>query len=170
MSRGTIPPENGGAVGVMPAPESGGLLLYRLRGGAPEVLLAHPGGPFWKNRDEGAWTIPKGLVEAGEDPLAAAIREFEEETGISCPAGPFVPLGKVRQRGGKVVYAWAVEGDCEPAALKSNTFQLEWPPRSGALREFPEIDRFGFFSLAEGRRKINAAQRALLEELHDKLS
>lgn len=147
---------------------SAGLLLYRLAGGRPEVLLVHPGGPFFRSRDEGAWSIPKGELEEGEDPLAAARREVEEETGLR-PGGPFLELGSVTQKGGKEVRAWAVEGDCDPAAIRSNTFEMEWPPRSGRKREFPEIDRAAFFALDEARRKINPAQTALLDELEEKL-
>jgi predicted NUDIX family NTP pyrophosphohydrolase len=143
---------------------SAGLLLYRRRADALEVLLVHPGGPFWRRRDEGAWTIPKGEIEPAEEPLAAARREFAEETGLS-PAGPFRPLPPVRQRGGKQVLAWAVEGDCDPAALRSNTFTMEWPPRTGRQVEFPEIDRAEFFALPVARRKINPAQAGWLDAL-----
>jgi predicted NUDIX family NTP pyrophosphohydrolase len=143
---------------------SSGILMYRVRDGELEFLLAHPGGPFWQNKDEGAWTIPKGEVSEGEDPLAAARREFEEETGLR-PEGEFIGLSPIRQKSGKRVHAWAVEGDCDPAAIRSNTFTLEWPPRSGRQQEFPEIDRAEFFLLGEARRKINPAQRPLLEEL-----
>jgi predicted NUDIX family NTP pyrophosphohydrolase len=143
---------------------SAGLLMYRRRAGALEVLLAHPGGPFWKNKDLGAWTIPKGEVAEGEDPLATARREFEEETSLR-PEGPFEPLGSVTQKAGKVVHAWAVEGDCDPAAVRSNTYKVEWPPRSGRWREFPEVDRAGWFGLDEARAKINSAQAELLDRV-----
>jgi predicted NUDIX family NTP pyrophosphohydrolase len=151
-------------------PHSAGLLLYRSRPDGLEVFLVLPGGPFFRNRDDGWWTVPKGLVDAGEDPLAAARREFAEETGFPPPEdGPYVDLGSVRQKGGKVVQAWAVAGDCEPALLRSNLFRLEWPPRSGRMREFPEIARGGFFDLATARRKINAAQIAFLDRLAERL-
>ena len=143
---------------------SAGLLMYRFRGDAVEVLLVHPGGPFFSGKDEGVWSIPKGEVDEGEHELAAALREFQEETGFPV-AGPFTPLTPVKQKGGKIVKAWAFEGDCDPELLKSNMFRLEWPPRSGRLREFPEVDRAAWFSLDEGRRKINPAQIDLLEEL-----
>jgi predicted NUDIX family NTP pyrophosphohydrolase len=149
-------------------PTSAGLLLYRRRGAALEVLLVHPGGPFWRGRDAGAWTIPKGEPGPGEDLLAAAQREFREETGLA-PDGPFVPLGSVRQRGGKVVHAWGVEGDCDPERIVSNTFRMEWPPRSGREQEFPEIDRAAFFSLQEAATRINPAQAAFLRELERRL-
>jgi predicted NUDIX family NTP pyrophosphohydrolase len=148
---------------------SAGLLMYRIRDGRLQVLLAHPGGPFFKNRDKGAWTIPKGEIQPGEDLLAAAQREFEEEIGFT-PAGPFIPLMHVTQKGGKIVHAWAFEGDCDPAAIVSNTFALEWPPRSGRQLEFPEVDRAEFFDLAQSRRKIKAAQMALIDELKGILS
>ena len=148
------------------ARSSAGLLLYRRRGGRVEVLLVHPGGPFWKNKDDGAWSIPKGEFEEGENPLAAARREFAEETGFQAP-GPFVALGTARQKGGKVIHAWACEGDCDPGAIRSNTFTIEWPPRSGRQQEFPEIDRAAFFGLGEARRKINPAQAVLLDALED---
>ncbi len=143
---------------------SAGLLMYRKKGGRPEVLLVHPGGPFFAKKDEGAWSIPKGEVAEGEDMLAAAQREFEEETGIR-PVGPFRELPSVRLKSGKLVHAWAFEGDCDPAAIRSNTFTLEWPPRSGTMREFPEIDRAAFFVIDEAAKKINPAQRVLLDAL-----
>jgi predicted NUDIX family NTP pyrophosphohydrolase len=128
------------------------------------VLLAHPGGPFFKNKDEGAWTIPKGEAEPGEDLLAAAQREFKEEIGFT-PVGPFIPLTPVTKEGGKIVHAWAFESDCDPADIVSNTFALEWPPRSGRQLEFPEVDRAEFFDLAGARRKIKSAQMALVDEV-----
>ncbi len=143
---------------------SAGLLLFRERDGALELFLVHPGGPFFRGRDEGAWTIPKGLIENGEDALAAARREFHEETGFT-PEGPFLPLTPVRQRGGKTVFAWAFRGDCDPFTVKANTFVLEWPPGSGRQREFPEIDYAAFFSVDEARRKLNPAQAAFVDEL-----
>jgi predicted NUDIX family NTP pyrophosphohydrolase len=143
---------------------SAGLLLYRIQKGILEFLLVHPGGPFWKNKDAGAWTIPKGEVGDGEELLAAAIREFEEELGLK-PNGPFTELTPVKQKGGKVVHAWSFEGDCEPGQIKSNTFQMEWPPRSGRQVEFPEVDRAEFFTLEDAKKKINPAQVALLEEV-----
>ncbi len=144
--------------------ESAGLLLYRVRGRESEFLLVHPGGPFWKNKDAGTWTIPKGELLAGEEPLEAAQREFEEELGFR-PQGPFISLTAVRQKGGKLVRAWAVEGDCDPASCKSNTFELEWPPRSGRIQSFPEVDQAAFFTLSQAREKINPAQLPLLEEI-----
>lgn len=144
--------------------ESAGLLMFRRRDGAVEVLLAHPGGPFWKDRDAGAWTLPKGGIHPGEDPLDAAVREFREETGFAA-CGPFLPLGSITQLGGKLVHAWAFEGDCDPSALASVTCTTEWPPRSGLRIEVPEIDRCRFFSLEEARRAINVAQVALLGRL-----
>ena len=144
--------------------KSAGLLLYRHKGGAVEVLLVHPGGPFFSKKDDGAWTIPKGVCEPGEDALAAARREFKEETGMA-PAGEFIPLGKFRQSSSKIVLAWAVEGEFDATKLASNTFSLEWPPRSGRVREFPEIDRAGWFSPAEARRKIVKGQAPILDAL-----
>ncbi|MGH9797670.1 MAG: NUDIX domain-containing protein [Candidatus Polarisedimenticolia bacterium] len=143
---------------------SAGILMHREREGRLEVLLVHPGGPLLGGRDEGAWTIPKGLIEPGEEELDAARREFEEETGLR-PEGSFVPLGSVVQKGGKVVRAWAVEGDCDADAVKSNTFTMEWPPRSGRCQEFPEIDRAAFFDLDTARLKILPAQIPLLDAL-----
>jgi len=141
-------------------------MLYRMRDKALEVLLVHPGGPFWTKKDLGAWTIPKGEVEQEEDQLAAARREFEEELGFS-PSGEFIPLGEITQKAGKVVQAWAVEGDCDPSAIKSNSFAIEWPPRSGKQRSFPEVDRSAFFGIEEAKRKINPAQVELLYRLQE---
>jgi predicted NUDIX family NTP pyrophosphohydrolase len=144
--------------------ESAGLMLFRRRDGGVEVLLGHPGGPYWARRDDGAWTIPKGGLHAGEEPLEAAVREFREETGFA-PAGPYLPLGDVTLKSGKRVHAWAVEGDCNPAQLTSETTTVEWPPRSGRHIEVPEIDRAAFFSIADARRAINPAQVTLLDRL-----
>ena len=143
---------------------SAGLLMYRIRDGAIQVLLAHPGGPYFAKKDEGDWSIPKGEPGPDEDLLLTAQREFEEETGLK-PAGPFVPLKPVKQKGGKVVHAWACEGDCDPATIRSNTFTMEWPPRSGQQQTFPEIDRAEFFDLETARRKVKAAQAGLIDEL-----
>jgi predicted NUDIX family NTP pyrophosphohydrolase len=144
--------------------QSAGLLMYRRRGGALEVLLVHPGGPFWAKKDQGAWSIPKGEYEPGEDPIVAARREFAEETGI-VPEGEYVALTPLRQSGGKIVHAFAVQGDCDPQAIRSNTFVMEWPPRSGRQQEFPEIDRAGWFPLEQAKQKLLAAQVVLVEEL-----
>jgi predicted NUDIX family NTP pyrophosphohydrolase len=145
--------------------ESAGLLLFRRRPGSPlEVLLGHPGGPFWTARDAGAWTIPKGGIHPGEEPLATAIREFAEETGFES-SPPYLPLGRITQRGGKIVHAWAFEGDCDPSRVASITASVEWPPRSGRMIEVPEIDRVAFFSLADAKRAINVAQIELLDRL-----
>ncbi len=145
---------------------SAGLVLYRVRGRGLEVLLVHPGGPFWARKDAGAWTIPKGEVETEEDLLDAARREFEEELGFS-PDGDFIPLGTITQKAGKVVRAWALEGDCDPAGIKSNSFTIEWPPRSGKQQAFPEVDRAAFFGIEEAKRKINPAQVELLSRLQE---
>ena len=144
---------------------SAGILLHRERDGVREVLLVHPGGPLWARRDAGAWSIPKGEYGESEDPVAVALREFEEETGRRLPEVDLVPLGEVRQRGGKVVTAWAAAGDLDPAAVTSNTFSLEWPPRSGVRREFPEVDRAGWFDPATAREKLLAAQAELVDRL-----
>jgi predicted NUDIX family NTP pyrophosphohydrolase len=146
---------------------SAGILLFRRAGEALEVLLVHPGGPYWARKDLGAWSIPKGLVEEGEEPLQCALRELEEELGspFSFAAEELVELGSVRQKAGKVVHCWAAEADFNPAALRSNTFSLEWPPRSGAEREFPEVDRAEWFGLDEARRKIVPAQAEFLDRL-----
>ena len=143
---------------------SAGLLMYRIKDGRLEVLLVHPGGPFFRNKDQGAWSIPKGEPDADEDLLAAAQREFEEETGLK-PKGPFIPLRPVQQKGGKIVHAWAFEGNCDPATIQSNPFTIEWPPHSGQQREFPEIDRAGFFDLGAAKIKIKAGQEGLIWEL-----
>jgi predicted NUDIX family NTP pyrophosphohydrolase len=147
------------------AARSAGILLYRRPRGGLEVLLVHPGGPFWARRDEGAWSIPKGEHGDGEDPLACARREFEEETGTAPPADALIALGEVRQRGGKRVSAWAAEGDLDPATVRSNTFGIEWPPRSGRRQEFPEIDRAAWFDADEARRRLVPAQAELVERL-----
>ena len=147
------------------AEHSAGILLYRGRGARLRVLLVHPGGPFWKNKDDGAWSIPKGLVEPGEDPLVAARREFAEETGAPAPPGTAVDLGQVRLHSGKVVSAFAIEGDFDPDTLRSNTFQLHWPPHSGRTAAFPEVDRAQWFGLAEAAQKANAAQVAFVDRL-----
>lgn len=143
---------------------SGGILMFRRRPGGPEVLLVHPGGPFWARKDEGAWSIPKGQIDPQEDVLRAAIREFAEETGTS-PDGEFRPLGAARQASGKRVVIWALEGDLDPATIRSNTFTLEWPPRSGRMASFPEIDRAAWFGLAEARVKILKDQQIFLDRL-----
>ena len=143
---------------------SAGLLLYRRSQGELEVFLAHPGGPFWHNRDEGAWTIPKGVAEPGEDLLAAACREFEEETGVH-PAGPFLQLGSIRQKAGKLVHAWAWEGEADPDRVTSNTMQTEWPRGSGRFITFPEVDRCAWFDPATARHKINPAQAEFIDRL-----
>lgn len=143
---------------------SAGILLYRRRGDALEVFLVHPGGPFWAKKDLGAWSVPKGELAEGEDPLAAAKREFTEETGFPI-AGDFRPLQPLRQPSGKTVVAWAVEGDCDPAELRSNTFELEWPPKSGKRQAFPEVDRAAWFPLEEARNRILAGQAPFLDEL-----
>jgi len=151
------------------AKESAGLLMFRKRPGELEFLLVHPGGPFWKNKDAGAWTIPKGEIAPGEDALATAKREFEEELGLKAE-GSFIELKPIKQKGGKVVKAWAFEGDCDHGQVKSNTFTMEWPPRSGKMTEFPEVDRAEFFNLEKAKEKINEAQIPLLEELGTKLA
>ena len=148
---------------------SAGLLLFRRLCGELEVFLAHPGGPFWEDRDLGAWTVPKGLVERGEDPLATAVREFEEETGIR-PEGPFVPLGSVRQKAGKLVHAWAWEGEADARRVRSNTMRVEVPRGSGRWLTFPEVDRCEWFDAERAREKINPAQAELIDRLQAALS
>ena len=151
--------------------QSAGLLLYRLgEGGRPEVLLGHMGGPFWARKDEGAWSVFKGEHGADEDALAAARREFEEETGSPPPEGPVIELGEVRQSSGKRVTAWAIEGDFDPSRLRSNTFSIEWPPRSGKQATFPEVDRAEWFDLETARRKLVRAQAAFIDRLEGALA
>jgi predicted NUDIX family NTP pyrophosphohydrolase len=150
--------------------QSAGILLYRRGPAGLEVLLVHPGGPFWAKKELGAWSIPKGEYEEGEDPRACALREFEEELGAPPPDGDSAVLGTAKQAGGKVVTAWAAEGDIDPANVRSNTFRLEWPPRSGIMREFPEIDRAQWFPVAEARRRINPAQAVFVDRLADELA
>lgn len=152
------------------AKRSAGLLLYRSGAdGAVEVLIAHPGGPFWARKDDGAWSIPKGEQPDDEDPWQTARREFVEEIGLDPPDGERADLGVVKQAGGKVVTVFAVQGDLDVSDARSNTFQLEWPPRSGQLREFPEVDRVGWFSPAQARIKLLAGQRPVLDRLLDYL-
>jgi predicted NUDIX family NTP pyrophosphohydrolase len=151
------------------ASRSAGILLYRSAGGATEVLLVHPGGPFWAKKDAGAWSIPKGEYGDGEDPRACALREFEEETGTALPPGELIELGAVRQKSGKVVSAWAAEGDLDAESVRSNTFTMEWPPRSGRTAEFPEIDRADWFGIDAAREKLVPAQAELLDRLLERL-
>ena len=149
--------------------KSAGLLLFREISGHLEVLLVHPGGPFWATKDEGAWSIPKGEIENDEDPLVAAKREFAEETGLKLPDIQVIPLEPLRQPSGKIVYAWAVKHDFDPTGFKSNTFSMEWPPKSGRYRDFPEIDRAEWFSINEARHKILKGQAPFLDQLLQKL-
>ena len=149
---------------------SAGILLHRPGADGPEVLLVHPGGPYWARRDEGGWSIPKGEHEEDEDARSCALREFAEELGTPPPDAPLTDLGEVRQRAGKRVTAWALAGDLDATAVRSNTFMLEWPPRSGQLREFPEVDRAGWFSIAEARRKLLPAQTPFLDRLLEHLA
>jgi predicted NUDIX family NTP pyrophosphohydrolase len=146
--------------------QSAGLLIYRRRNGVVEVFLVHPGGPFWRNKDQGAWSIPKGEFAADDDPLEAAKREFHEETGFTA-SGEFTPLHPLKQPSGKIVHAWLVEGDFDPAQLRSNTFRLELPRKSGKYIDVPEVDRADWFSLAVGREKILSGQRPFLDELEN---
>ena len=143
---------------------SAGILLYRRRGDELEVFLVHPGGPFWAKKDLGAWSLPKGELEEGEEPLAAAVREFTEETGFTVD-GEFRPLRSQQQSSGKTILAWAVEGDCDPSQLRSGTFSMEWPPRSGKHQQFPEVDRGAWFTIAEARRRIVPGQAPFLDEV-----
>ena len=148
---------------------SGGIVLYRRLDGNVEVLLGHMGGPFWARKDAGAWSIPKGEIDGDDDPFTVACREFEEETGTpiadAAPIGAFADLGDIRQKSGKTVHAWAIEGDLDPVTQSSNTFEMEWPPRSGVMAEFPEIDRVGWFDLETARAKVIAGQRTLIDRL-----
>lgn len=148
----------------MPQQRSAGILLYRQAGADIEVLLGHPGGPYWKRKDVGAWMVPKGAIESGEEPLEAALREFSEEVGPVPPGTP-VPLCTVRQNGGKLVEVFALEGEFDPATLVSNEFELEWPPRSGRMRRYPELDEIEWMGMADARRRILASQQPLLDAL-----
>jgi predicted NUDIX family NTP pyrophosphohydrolase len=147
------------------ARRSAGILLYRITDQGPELLLVHPGGPFWARKDAGTWSLPKGEYGDGDDPRAAALREFEEETGTAPPAGELIQLGSVTQKNGKRVTAWAAEGDLDAGAIRSNTFTMEWPPRSGRRQEFPEVDRAGWFGPDAAREKLNPAQTAFVDRL-----
>ena len=149
--------------------ESAGLVLFRATQGGVEVLLVHPGGPYWAKKDAGAWSVPKGELEPDEEPLAAARREVEEEIGFA-PEGPFLPLGEVRQKAGKRVTAWAARAEFDPAALRSGTFEMEWPPRSGRRQAFPEVDRAAWFALVEARVRILEGQRPFLDALERTLA
>ena len=147
--------------------QSAGLVLYRQRNGKLEVLLVHPGGPFWQKRDDGAWSIPKGELDDEESRIDVARREFQEEVGLPAPDGELTALGAVGQAGGKVVHAWALAGDVAITRLASNTFELEWPPRSGRMERFPEVDRAGWFDLDAARRKLLPAQRRFIDRLEE---
>ena len=149
----------------MAAARSAGILLHRLRDGGTEVLLVHPGGPFWAGKDLGAWSIPKGELDEGEDPRACALREFAEETGTRLPDGALEELGTVKLKSGKLIEGFAVEGDLDAATVKSNTFEVEWPPRSGRTQSFPEVDRAEWFALDAARAKLNPAQAAFVDRL-----
>jgi predicted NUDIX family NTP pyrophosphohydrolase len=149
--------------------QSAGLLMYRRSQGNIEVLLVHPGGPFWSSKDRGAWSIPKGEFTIEEDPLATAIREFQEETGFIPPSGKYQRLSPIKQTGGKVVYAWALEGNFDATTIQSNSFTMEWPPRSGKLQRFPEVDRAEWFEISVAKEKILRGQIDLLEELESML-
>jgi predicted NUDIX family NTP pyrophosphohydrolase len=144
--------------------------VYREREGAPEVLLVHPGGPFWKKRDDGAWSLPKGEIEAGEEPVDVARREFREELGADPPDGELTALGSIRQAGGKVVHAWAAQGDLDVSSVESVSFEMEWPPRSGRKASFPEVDRAEWFGLEAARRKLLDAQRTFIDRLEEQLA
>jgi predicted NUDIX family NTP pyrophosphohydrolase len=148
------------------AKKSAGLLMFRRVSGGVEVFLVHPGGPFWARKDEGAWSIPKGEYAPGEDPLETAKREFQEETGFQA-SGEFIPLRPLKQPSGKVISAWALEGDCDAASIRSNSFSMEWPPRSGKQQEFPEVDRAGWFTIPAAKEKILKGQAPFLDELSE---
>lgn len=153
----------------MAAKQSAGVLVYRLVPGDLQVLLVHPGGPFWAKKDDGAWFIPKGEIEPGEEPLATALREFREELGISPPTGEPLDLGTVKNKSGKLIYGWALAGDLDLSAFKSNTFALEWPPKSGNSREFPEVDRAQYFGIEAALVKMHPAELPLVQRLLEKL-
>jgi len=148
--------------------QSAGILLFKIVNKILEIFLVHPGGPFWAKKDEGAWSIPKGEFEDDEEPLIAAKREFEEETGVKI-SGEFIQLTPIKQKSGKKVYAWAVEGNIDPEKIKSNSFEIEWPPKSGKMKSFPEIDKAAWFNLNDAEEKINSGQLSLIKELEDKL-
>jgi predicted NUDIX family NTP pyrophosphohydrolase len=150
--------------------KTAGLLLFRETANGLEVLLVHPGGPFWAMKDAGSWSIPKGEFADGEEPLAAAKREFEEELGSAPPAGDFIQFDPVRQPGGKLVFAWAVRADFDPSTCKSNTFSMEWPPKSGRQQEFPEVDRAAWFDLASARAKLLKGQAPFLDQLLERIA
>jgi predicted NUDIX family NTP pyrophosphohydrolase len=152
------------------AARSAGLLLHKFREGSIELLLVHPGGPFWRKRDEGAWSIPKGEIGEGQEPLAVALREFEEELGTSPPGTACIPLGSVRQAGGKVVQAWTAPGELDVASVRSNTFDLEWPPRSGRIVSFPEVDQAAWVDPDSARRLLLPGQRPFVDRLKAVLS
>lgn len=153
----------------MPKKTSAGILVYRIADTNLEVFLVHPGGPYWAKKDEGAWSVPKGLFEEKENVLEAARREFREETGFNI-TGTFITLTPLKQPSGKVVYVWAVEGNLDATSIKSNTFSMEWPPRSGKTQEFPEVDKGGWFTIAQAREKLLPGQRGFLDELQGKLT
>jgi predicted NUDIX family NTP pyrophosphohydrolase len=159
--------------GLLTGKQAAGLLMYRQRQGSTEVFLIHPGGPFWKNKDLAAWSLPKGEYPPQEDPLSAAKREFQEETGfpvrVESETG-FIPLTPVKQPGGTLVHAWAFEGDADPAAIKSNTFEQEWPPRSGKRQRFPEVDKAAWFSLEDALSRVHKGQVPLIQELKEILT
>jgi len=148
--------------------KSAGILLYRFREGELQAFLVHPGGPFWARKDKAAWSIPKGEFDDSEDPLEAAKREFQEETGMPV-TGDFIDLGECRQPSRKIIYAWAVEGDCDPAAIKSNTFEMEWPPKSGKYKSFPEVDKAAWFSAGDAKEKLHKGQVVLIDRLAEAL-
>src|SRR3712207_6033038 len=154
----------------MPAGQSAGILLHRRGSEGVEVLLVHPGGPYWARKDLGAWSIPKGELTEGEDPRACALREFAEETGVTLPLGELSDLGSVKLKSGKQVTAFAVEGDLDAGAVRSNTFELEWPPRSGRIQAFPEVDRAEWFGLGAARERLNPAQAAFVDRLEQVLA
>lgn len=149
--------------------KSAGILFYQFNNKIPEVFLVHPGGPFWKNKEVGSWSIPKGEFTEDELPLNAAIREVKEETGITCN-GTFIELSPLKQKSGKLVYAWALEKEIDPAQITSNTFEMEWPPRSGQFKQFPEVDKAGWFTISEARQRINSGQVGFIDELLNELN
>jgi predicted NUDIX family NTP pyrophosphohydrolase len=153
----------------MAAKQSAGILVYRLVAGELQVLLVHPGGPFWAKKDDGAWFIPKGEVEPGEEPLACALREFREELGMSPPTGDPRDLGTVKNKSGKLIYGWALAGDLDLSAFESNTFSLEWPPKSGKMRDFPEVDRAQYFGIEAALVKMHPAELPLVQRLLERL-